>query len=167
MCCLHAADPSMRSGRIFLCGRNRLSFDRSSASDPDQHLVVHLVLLFHNPVSHLSGPDDWSGGRGSRGRPCCDRVDMDGHGRCAEFGVSEFDHCPPRTITDAKKNGYLMLLGSDAPAGSDALQAGYERKLGSQDKVATQSCSGEARRKKIQDQPALQGSWDQRMDPQR
>ena len=49
---------------------------------------------------------------------------------------------PPRTITDAKKNGYLMLLGFDAPAGSDALQAGYERKPGSQDKVATQSCSG-------------------------
>ena len=67
---------------------------------------------------------------------------MDGHGRCAEFGVSEFDHYPPRTITDAKKNGYLMLLGIDAPAGSDALQAGYERKPGSQDKVATQSCSG-------------------------
>ena len=49
---------------------------------------------------------------------------------------------PPRTITDAKKNGYLMLLGFDAPAGSDALQAGYERKPVPQDKVAAQSCSG-------------------------
>ena len=49
---------------------------------------------------------------------------------------------PPRTITDAKKNGYLLLLGLDAPAGSDALQAGYERKPGPQDKVAALSCSG-------------------------
>jgi hypothetical protein len=49
---------------------------------------------------------------------------------------------PPRTITDAKKNGYLLLLGFDAPAGSDALQAGYERKPGPQDKIAAQSCSG-------------------------
>jgi hypothetical protein len=49
---------------------------------------------------------------------------------------------PPRTITDGKKNGYLLLLGLDAPAGSDALQAGYERKPGPQDKVAALSCSG-------------------------
>src|SRR5687768_12820699 len=49
---------------------------------------------------------------------------------------------PPRTITDAKKNGYLLLFGFDAPAGSDALQAGYERKPGPQDKVAAQSCPG-------------------------
>jgi hypothetical protein len=49
---------------------------------------------------------------------------------------------PPRTIMDAKKNGYLMLLGFDAPAGLDPLQAGYERKPGLQDKAAAQICSG-------------------------
>ena len=35
---------------------------------------------------------------------------------------------PPRTITDAKKNGYLLLLGFDVPEGQDPVQAGYERK---------------------------------------
>ncbi|MDF2458996.1 MAG: hypothetical protein K0S79_1412 [Nitrospira sp.] len=49
---------------------------------------------------------------------------------------------PPRSITDAKKNGYLMLLGFDAPAGLDPLQAGYERKPGLQDKAAAQICPG-------------------------
>ncbi|HEU4502197.1 MAG TPA: hypothetical protein VFR82_11155 [Nitrospira sp.] len=48
---------------------------------------------------------------------------------------------PPRTITDAKKNGYLLLLGFDAPAGLDPLQVGYERKPGLQDKTAAQLCS--------------------------
>jgi hypothetical protein len=49
---------------------------------------------------------------------------------------------PPRTIMDAKKNGYLMLLGFDAPVGLDPLQAGYEHKPGLQDKAAAQICSG-------------------------
>lgn len=35
---------------------------------------------------------------------------------------------PQRTLVDPQKNGYLLLLGFDAPAGMDPVQAGYERK---------------------------------------
>ncbi len=37
---------------------------------------------------------------------------------------------PPRALTDSRKNGYLLLLGFDASAERDPLQAGYERKSG-------------------------------------
>jgi hypothetical protein len=51
---------------------------------------------------------------------------------------------PPRVITDAKKNGYLLLLGFDAPDGQDPVQAGYERKADVQkDRMAAQVCIGE------------------------
>ena len=51
---------------------------------------------------------------------------------------------PPRMITDAKKNGYLLLLGFDAPAGHDPLQAGYERKPEqASDRAAAQICVGD------------------------
>jgi hypothetical protein len=45
---------------------------------------------------------------------------------------------PPRVVTDPKKNGYLLLLGFDAPAGEDPVQAGYERK--DRDAAAAQVC---------------------------
>ena len=51
---------------------------------------------------------------------------------------------PPRVITDAKKNGYLLLLGFDAPDGRDPVQAGYERKADPQrDRVTAQVCIGD------------------------
>lgn len=49
---------------------------------------------------------------------------------------------PSRTVTDPKKNGYFLLLGFDAPAGKDPVQAGYERKAGEQDAAAAQACIG-------------------------
>ncbi|HEY7128385.1 MAG TPA: hypothetical protein VH332_01855 [Nitrospira sp.] len=51
---------------------------------------------------------------------------------------------PPRVVTDAKKNGYFLLMGFDAPAGQDPLQAGYERKADHpRDRAAAQVCIGE------------------------
>jgi len=51
---------------------------------------------------------------------------------------------PPRVITDAKKNGYFLLLGFDAPDGQDPVQAGYERRTNlKQDRVAAQVCIDE------------------------
>ncbi|HET8721243.1 MAG TPA: hypothetical protein VFM24_04405 [Nitrospira sp.] len=51
---------------------------------------------------------------------------------------------PPRLMTDVKKNGYLLLLGFDAPEGQDPVQTGYERKADlPKDRVAAQICIGE------------------------
>lgn len=36
---------------------------------------------------------------------------------------------PQRMLSDFKKNGYFLLLGMDAPADRDPIQAGYDRKL--------------------------------------
>ena len=47
---------------------------------------------------------------------------------------------PPRLVTDAKKNGYLLLLGFDAPVGQDPTQAGYERKPDERDIATAQAC---------------------------
>ena len=54
---------------------------------------------------------------------------------------------PPRVITEAKKNGYLLLLGFDTPEGQDPIQAGYERRADVQkDRVAAQVCTSEDRK---------------------
>ena len=51
---------------------------------------------------------------------------------------------PPRTITDAKKNGYFLLLGFDAPISQDPVQAGYERRAErEQDRAAARVCMGD------------------------
>jgi hypothetical protein len=51
---------------------------------------------------------------------------------------------PPRIITDAKKNGYLLLLGFDAPDREDPVQVGYERRAQPErDLAAAQFCIGE------------------------
>lgn len=51
---------------------------------------------------------------------------------------------PPRIITDAKKNGYFLLLGFDAPEGRDPVQAGYERKAQPErDRAQAQLCLGD------------------------
>jgi len=47
---------------------------------------------------------------------------------------------PPRPLTDSRKNGYLLLLGFDAPAEQDPLQAGYERKVEGSDLQAASAC---------------------------
>ena len=39
---------------------------------------------------------------------------------------------PSRAVSDPKKNGYLLLLGFDAPSGQDPIQVGYERKADDQ-----------------------------------
>jgi hypothetical protein len=54
---------------------------------------------------------------------------------------------PSRSITDAKRNGYLLLLGFDAPDGQDPVQVGYERKpQRERDQVLAQVCLGEEAR---------------------
>ena len=47
---------------------------------------------------------------------------------------------PSRVVSDPKKNGYLLLLGFDAPSGQDPVQAGYERKADDHDLAAAQVC---------------------------
>lgn len=47
---------------------------------------------------------------------------------------------PQRQITDPKKNGFLLLMGFDAPSGTDPLQAGYERKVTEHDVASSRSC---------------------------
>jgi len=47
---------------------------------------------------------------------------------------------PPQTLTDSRKNGYLLLLGFDASAERDPLQAGYERKVEEGDLQAANAC---------------------------
>jgi len=47
---------------------------------------------------------------------------------------------PPRVVADSKKNGYLLLLGLDAPVGQDPVQAGYERKADEYDIASAQVC---------------------------
>ncbi|MEP6958722.1 MAG: tetratricopeptide repeat protein, partial [Nitrospirota bacterium] len=47
---------------------------------------------------------------------------------------------PPRALTDPKKNGYFFLLGFDASAEQDPLQAAYERKAEGNDLQAASAC---------------------------
>ncbi len=47
---------------------------------------------------------------------------------------------PSRAVSDPKKNGYLLLLGFDAPSGQDPIQVGYERKADDHDLAAAQVC---------------------------
>jgi hypothetical protein len=47
---------------------------------------------------------------------------------------------PSRVVSDPKKNGYLLLLGFDAPSGQDPVQAGYERKADDHDRAVAQVC---------------------------
>ncbi|HEV8621080.1 MAG TPA: tetratricopeptide repeat protein, partial [Nitrospiraceae bacterium] len=47
---------------------------------------------------------------------------------------------PPQALTDSGKNGYFLLLGFDASAEQDPLQAGYERKVTGSDLQAASAC---------------------------
>ncbi len=47
---------------------------------------------------------------------------------------------PPQALTDSRKNGYFLLLGFDASAEQDPLQAGYERKVTGSDLQAASAC---------------------------
>jgi hypothetical protein len=47
---------------------------------------------------------------------------------------------PPEAVTDSKRNGYLLLLGFDAAAEQNPLQAGYERKVEGSDLQAASAC---------------------------
>ena len=63
---------------------------------------------------------------------------------------------PQRSSADARKNGYFLLLGFEAPRGRDPVQAGYERKTDDNDLNAARAClmgDGETR-----SQPALNAS---------
>jgi hypothetical protein len=54
---------------------------------------------------------------------------------------------PPRMVTDAKKNGYFLLLGFDVPVGHDPVQAGYERRPDPEkDRAETGVCTGDETR---------------------
>ncbi|MEK7236771.1 MAG: tetratricopeptide repeat protein [Nitrospirota bacterium] len=46
----------------------------------------------------------------------------------------------PQVHTDPRKNGYFLLLGFEAPAERDPLQAGYERKMEERDLQAANAC---------------------------
>ncbi|MDE3040845.1 MAG: tetratricopeptide repeat protein [Nitrospirota bacterium] len=47
---------------------------------------------------------------------------------------------PPRPLSDSRKNGYFLLLGFDASAERDPLQAGYERKMEGNELQAASGC---------------------------
>jgi hypothetical protein len=49
---------------------------------------------------------------------------------------------PQRTLSDSKKNGYLLLLGIEAATGQDPVQAGYERNPDAVDAKAALTCFG-------------------------
>jgi hypothetical protein len=49
---------------------------------------------------------------------------------------------PQRTLSDLKKNGYFFLLGIDASAGHDPIQAGYDRKPQVNDGNSALACFG-------------------------
>jgi hypothetical protein len=49
---------------------------------------------------------------------------------------------PQRMVSDVNKNGYLLLLGFDAPHGQDPIQAGYERKPDGNDADKALACLG-------------------------
>ena len=49
---------------------------------------------------------------------------------------------PQRTLSDSKKNGYLLLLGLDAAAGQDLTQGGDERNSDTNDGAAALTCFG-------------------------
>ncbi len=49
---------------------------------------------------------------------------------------------PHRTLADSRRNGYLLLLGFDAPPGQDPLQAGYDRKPDVKDADLALACLG-------------------------
>ena len=49
---------------------------------------------------------------------------------------------PQRSSMDSRKNGYLLLLGFDADAGADPIQAGYDRKPGLNEDEAVSACLG-------------------------
>lgn len=51
---------------------------------------------------------------------------------------------PQRRVSDINKNGYLLLLGFDAPRGQDPIQAGYERKPDLHDADKALACLGGA-----------------------
>jgi hypothetical protein len=47
---------------------------------------------------------------------------------------------PPLALIDSRKNGYFLLLGFDASAEQDPLQAGYERKVEESDLETASTC---------------------------
>ncbi len=49
---------------------------------------------------------------------------------------------PQRAMLDSSKNGYLLLLGFEADAAADPVQAGYERKPDRQDGEMASACLG-------------------------
>ncbi|MGA6827276.1 hypothetical protein ACO9S2_06620 [Nitrospira sp. NS4] len=49
---------------------------------------------------------------------------------------------PQRSSIDFRNNGYLLLLGFDADAGADPIQAGYDRKPGLSQDEAASACLG-------------------------
>ena len=47
---------------------------------------------------------------------------------------------PPQALTESRKNGYFLLLGFDASAEQDPIQAGYERKVEGSDLETARAC---------------------------
>ncbi|UVT15242.1 MAG: hypothetical protein H8K04_15695 [Nitrospira sp.] len=57
---------------------------------------------------------------------------------------------PQRTLSDYKKNGYLLLLGIEAPADQDPVQAGYDRKPGAKRGEMALACFGNSGSKSME-----------------
>jgi len=76
---------------------------------------------------------------------------------------------PQRVITDPKNNGFLLLLGFDAPSSNDPLKAGYERQPGEQDLAQSYGCISEQEVKAsasgIESPSGIVGGWLKSADP--
>ncbi len=75
---------------------------------------------------------------------------------------------PQRTLSDFKKNGYFLLLGIDASAGHDPIQAGYDRKPEINDGNSASVCFGGSGSRTIAGTNAsanVMRGWVRRADP--
>jgi len=75
---------------------------------------------------------------------------------------------PQRTLSDYKKNGYLLLLGIEAPADQDPVQAGYDRKPDAKSGEMALACFGNSRSESMQGSNAsadVMRGWFRSSDP--
>ncbi len=79
-----------------------------------------------------------------------------------------FTTTPQRTLSDIKKNGYFLLVGFDAPAQLDPIQAGYEGNSGTEHMAMERICLGDPQRqfgKQPNASANVSGGWFRSADP--
>ena len=79
-----------------------------------------------------------------------------------------FTTIPQQTLSDVKKNGYFLLVGFDAPAQLDPIQAGYEGKTGVEQVAMGRACQGDTQKPSGQQPNAsahVSKSWFRSADP--